>query len=141
VATRRKTTTRNTSYAELRKVWYKRLKKSGFVDIEANDYDLKNPSYRYAHLDRRAQFTMQQAKIHWAAKQEYYYLANHFLSDYKFSDLRERNIWEYHSNGVSVRSIVDILNKLPKRKKVTRDKIWKIIRNLSKIMKQMYLKK
>lgn len=141
MAQRRKNGTPSTSYAELRKVWYKKLKKSGFIDIEVNDYDLKNPSYRYSHLDRRAKFTMQQAQIHWAAKQEYYYLANHFLNDHKFSSLRERNIWEYHANGVSIRSIVDILNKLPSRKKVNRDTIWKIIRNLSKIMKQMYLKK
>jgi hypothetical protein len=129
------------SYEEQRRVWYRKLKKEGFEDIEANDYDLRSPSYRFAHMDRRAKYTMEQAKIQWAAKQEYYYLANHFLNEHEFENNRERNIWEYHSNGVSIRDIVIVLNKLPGRKKVNRDTIWKIIRKLSKLMKEQYLKK
>ena len=129
------------SLEELRKIWYKKLKRSGFEDIEINDYDIKNPGYKYSHMDRRGQFTMDQARIYWAAKHEYYYLANQFLHQYAFTSIRERNIWEYHSNGVSIREIVTILNKLPSRKKTNRDTIWKTIRNLSKIMKEMYLKK
>jgi hypothetical protein len=90
-------------------------------------------------MDSRGKYTLGQAQIQWAAKQEYYYLANQFLNSYAFESVRERNIWEYHSNGMSIRSIVETLNKLPNRKKVNRDMIWKIIRKLSKIMKATYV--
>jgi len=128
------------SYAELRKKWYKKLERSGFEDQEINDYALKNPSYRYSHMDRRREYTMEQARIYWASKHEYYYLANQFLHQYKFASVRERNIWEYHSNGISIRGIVKVLNKLPS-KKTNRDAVFEIIKRLANTMKDMYLKK
>lgn len=128
------------NYSKLRRVWYNKLKAAGFEDIEPNDYDIKNPSFRYGHMDYRGKWTLNQAKIQWAAKQEYYYLANQFLYSHKFKNIRERNIWEYHSNGVGIRAIVSTLNKLP-GKKTNRDTVWKTVRKLSKLMKELCLQK
>lgn len=130
----------NPEFNKLREVWYRKLERTGFEDAERDDYKIKNPSFNYAHIDKRRKFTMEQAHIYWAAKHEYYYLANQFLHSHKFKNPRERNIWEYHSNGIGIRSIVKTINKVSSSK-TTKDIVWKTLKRLQKIMKDLNLKK
>lgn len=131
------------SYKQEKAKWYKKLKKSGFDDIERDEHRLKVNT-----LDRigrntfsRVDYTSDQlsqerltAKIVHDAKQEYYYKAEHFLNSHKFESEKERVIWEYHANGLSIRDIVKVLNKA--KIKADRYKVWKIIYKLAKEMKK-----
>lgn len=125
---------------ELKKIWYKKLEKSGFNDIESSEYDLKSPSRPFRNIPSRNGVTLEDAHITWGARQEYYYLAEHFLNEYIFETQRDRNIWAYHTAGISIRDITKILNKLP-GKKTNRDAIWTVVKRLSTIMKEKNLKK
>jgi hypothetical protein len=117
------------SYASVRKKWYAKLKKTGFKDIEKNDYTLKE----YSSI-----FAKDKAVRSWDAKTAYYYMATQFLNTYKFSSELDRIIWEYHTNAISIRNITKILNKT-KVLRTNRDAIWQILRQLVIEMKKLYL--
>jgi hypothetical protein len=71
------------------------------------------------------------------AKSTYYRLAEHFLNDYKFPNQLQRIIWEYHSQGISLRDIVTILAK--EHGILTyKDKTFTVIRELKRRMFEMY---
>lgn len=88
-------------FKKLQDKWYGKLEKSGFVDLEQADGNLKSWSsgaYRdYEDPNLRE------------SKEEYYRLAGQFLHSFKFESKRERTIWEFHSRGVSIRDIVGLL--------------------------------
>lgn len=124
---------------ELRTVWYKKLELNEFKDIEKDEYYFKDTAGETSS-DR---FKTNSVRRNYYAKSEYYYLATHFLNDYSFKSPLESIIWEYHSNGVSIRGIVGILNKIKvlkhnKKIKPNKDNISSIIRKLAKEMKKMY---
>lgn len=84
---------------KLKALWEKKLKKSGFEDIEQKDGRLKAwHSHRFAVEAKKTVFE---------AKAEYYRKAEHFLNDAQFSSKKERRVWELHSQGVSERDIAD----------------------------------
>lgn len=120
-------------YAKLRKVWYAKLKKSGFDDIELNDNDLIEPSSLFTKPSKRP------LQVIWEAKQAYYTMATRFLNDYKFKNSKERVIWEYHAEGISCRNISKILSKVYRKKKPGRMTVWRTIRRLQHSMKDMYM--
>lgn len=65
-------------------------------------------------------------------------MATKFLNDYKFETNRERIIWEYHTEGISVRDIVKLLKKA-RLKRVYRRIVWETISKLENTMKKMYM--
>lgn len=119
----------NNEYAKLKKVWYKKLAKSGFEDIETNKEKLKVWSNR---------FTQQKSVDSREAKEQYYHMATSFLNSYKFSSQIEKIIWEYHTEGISGRDIAKILKKT-KVFKSNRQTIWLMIKHLKNEMKKMYM--
>ncbi len=127
---------KNKSYQEVRDTWYRKLEKSGFQDIETNEFNLKNDSNI---------FTKKKTKYHNGggdAKYEYFYMARQFLNDYKFKNKREEIIWAYWSEGMSVEDIAETLQKtkiFPK--KFTRNMVWYTLKPLKEKMLEMYLVK
>lgn len=116
-------------YHKLKKTWYKKLKDSGFNDIEYADGSI--PSGLSPNENQNNPLTRQ-------AITEYYYLATHFLNEHKFNSELEKTIWGYHADGISSRDISELLTKT-KVAKMKRTKIQNIIRILKQKMKAMYL--
>lgn len=121
----------NQAFKALKAKWDAKLKKSGFDDIEVEGTDLLrggNP-IRTDNGKRNGG--------PWELKAEYYRLAHHFLNEKEFANRIDEIIWEYHSEGMSVRDIVLTLNKV-RRKKVNRMLIWRIVERLRDEMKALY---
>lgn len=117
-------------YEKLRAIWYKKLEKDGFTDIEQLDGNLKQWSTRF--VGKHSQVTRE-------AKQAYYSMASRFLSEYTFESSLDRIIWEYHSNGMSVRDIADTLKKA---KIIRRTGAWVhefVIKRLREAMRKIYM--
>lgn len=108
-------------FLELNKKWQKKLKKSGFEDIEQDENSLKSWSMI---------FLLNYEPITWKAKEDYYRLAAQMLQDYKFSSKTEKFIWEEHAKGTSIRSIVKLLKR--KGIKTYKCKVHATIKNLVK---------
>ncbi len=114
-------------YEKLRAIWYKKLEREGFNDIEQDEDNLKSWS---------SQFKRKVSLDSWQAKAAYYYMAESFLNDYKFESRVERIIWEYHANGISIRDIVKLLQKV--RIKRHKEQVNAVIMFLRAAMKKMY---
>ncbi len=119
-----------TDFQQLKDTWYAKLKDSGFEDAEANEHSLKSWC---------TQFSRERSLKSYKAKAEYYYRAEHFLNSHKFASAFDRIVWEYHTNGLSIRDIVNTLKKT-KNKKATRDIVWRTIGTLNEIMTLAYNK-
>lgn len=111
----------------LTKKWYAKLKLSGFHDIEYPGGSIKNCRPRnVGSLD----------PLLISAKMDYYSFCRSFLEQHAFESNREKIIWEYHTEGISIRDIVDTLKK--SRIKTNRDAVHKIIQKLERLMKAKY---
>lgn len=121
------------TYQELKEVWYKKLKDSGFIDAEINDYgDLAYPSSRFTKTLI--------GRLGFYAREEYYNMANKFLNTHKFNSPLEKIIWEYWSNGLSVRNIAVTLQKTKVvNNRFDRNRVWNILKPLIHEMKKIYL--
>lgn len=125
-----------TPFQKLQEHWYKKLKESGFEDIESSDGRLKEYSSTLKGNPNKV-FTQNGG---WEAKEEYYRMASHFLLEHKFKTNLEQVIWEYHTNGIGVRDIATILDKTGIIK-TNRTTVSQLIKKLRQIMFGMYLKK
>lgn len=106
-------------FRNLQKDWYKKLANTGFEDIE--DTSSQNEFLKS-----------------WSSEinetgQEYYYMAEHFLSEYSFQDDDEKLIWEMHTNGKSERDIA-IAFKRRRKRGLKKSNIHCIIDRLRKMM-------
>jgi hypothetical protein len=119
------------TYKELKTLWYAKLKADGFEDIERSEDMLKVWSTTFTMAVPNSS-----TPIQLAAKEAYYRFATHFLNDYQFETLRDKIVWEYHSNGMSMRNIVETLKKV--KIKTNRDNICDTVNRLARIMKSMY---
>jgi hypothetical protein len=119
---------KRSEYLKFKDEWYKKLKDSGFKDIEYKDGSI-NP----AHLRRQ-----QKHPVYREAIEEYYYMCYHFLHEYKFADEIEKVIWEYHTEGIGVRDIADTLRKV-KLSKIKKSMVFYILKKLEQEMKSRYL--
>lgn len=90
-------------FLSLQKIWYKKLKESGFDDIEQSEQRLKawHSSFFKVHYN----------KVLYEAKEEYYNRACQFLYEYSFKNDKEKLIWEMHANGTSIEEITKVLLK------------------------------
>lgn len=125
-------------YEKLRDKWYTKLEKvkddvypDGFVDIERDEDTLKVWSSDKFSSKRLVQ------NGSWQAKATYHSMAERYLSEYPFETRREQIIWEYHTNAVSVRDIVKLLNKV--RIRMKRTSVWEIIKKHKNKMFEMYM--
>lgn len=117
------------SFQKLKAKWDDKLEKAGFEDLETKSGDLINTGKSGGVIDKR--------RVNWESDAEYYYLAGHFLLDHEFTNRFEEMVWEYHSNGLSIRSIVQTWNKVHK-KKTDRQTVWEIVKALRTEMKSLY---
>jgi DNA-binding CsgD family transcriptional regulator len=92
-------------FLRLRKEWYARLAADGFNDIEITDWASGDSQNFTLGLGNPTQLLRQKG---WAASQEYYYQATHYIhvlsSDPSVSE-RDRRVWALHADGVSMRRI------------------------------------
>lgn len=89
-------------FKKLKDTWYKKLEKSGFVDVEASEDSLK---------EWDSSITLRYDKHIIASKEEYFRLAGKFLFSYEFESERDTAIWQLHSDGLSLREIATQLKK------------------------------
>lgn len=122
------------SYEEEREKWYSKLKKEGFEDIEADEYNLKV----YANNRFKATFK-ELGPGGWQAKAAYYQMASNFLESYKFENNIEKAMWMYHTEGISYRDIAKTLNKLNKKYRLDKNSVNKTIQKLKNKMFDLYL--
>lgn len=108
-----------TEYEKQREKWYGKLKKSGFRDIEHDDDTLTEYSSVYFK-----KHTFEEIE----AKQRYHDMAISFLEHYKFETNKDRIIWEYHANNISVRDIAELLKKVKIR--TNRNSVSQVVRRL-----------
>jgi hypothetical protein len=92
---------RSKEFKDLQKDWYKKLKDSGFQDIERGAGQLKTDPLQ----NIKTFYDLNSFE----SKQEYFRMAGAFLYSYKFKNEAEKLIWRLHSEGVSFRTIVKIL--------------------------------
>lgn len=125
-------------YQKLKKVWYAKLKESGFNDIETKDENLRGGSSNWRF---NSKFTTRYSH---KSKEEYTYQATQFLNRFTFDSEMHRAIWAYHVEGLSMDEITKILKSLGKfsYKRNTRNAkspsintVWRIIDKYRKIMK------
>lgn len=115
-------------FKALKDSWYKKLKKSGFNDIETADGALKK-----SHTDLFSVYHADYGSIYLEAKEEYFRLARQLLHDYKFSTPQQKLVWQLHSEGLSIRTIIKVLKS--KNYPGYRDLVHGIIKKLSKEMR------
>lgn len=117
-------------YQKLKKIWYAKLKREGFVDIEISVN--RDPVELLNRRSKANQFSETWIR----SKMQYYRYADQFLNEYEFKTNLDRSIWEYHTNGISSRKISGILNKVGR--KLGRWTIWNKIKQLRSEMKSRY---
>lgn len=118
-------------YKKLKEIWYAKLKKSGFEDIEQSDGKLKEWSTRWV----RKGFS----PIRNQSLESYFHMATRFLNEYPFESELHKIVWEYHANGLSVREIAGTLGKT---KVIKRTGAWVhkfVIKPLREEMKRLYM--
>lgn len=94
----------NPNLASIKKEWYKKLKDSGFEDIETDDGKLIRWSSSYLkQVSKEGRETQQHAK------ESYYRLAGQFYHSYLFETRQEKLVWELHSSGKSMRDIAKVI--------------------------------
>lgn len=110
-------------FKKLQDLWYAKLEKSGFKDIEQDEqYFKSSPDIFRAKPD----------KVWIESKIEYYRLAGQMLHDYTFQSNLEKIVWELHSDGKSLDKIIDILKD--RKIKTYRWQAQQIIERLAEVM-------
>ena len=88
-------------FLKLQAEWDKKLKDSGFNDIERREDDrLKSWATK---------ITISHTPLEAEAKSAYYRAAGQFLHHYPFANETEKRIFSLHNDGVSIRDTVKIL--------------------------------
>lgn len=109
----------------LERLWYDKLKKEGFEDIE-------NTTKRDRPLEtwHRSKFGDLDPVL-CEARRTYYDAALSLLHHHPFDKPIERAIWEMHANGLSKREIEAEIAKSDFKKKYKRESILNIIKRIS----------
>lgn len=111
-------------FKKLQEQWYKKLKKSGFKDIEQNEDRLM--------VWDSTEFQKNYSEIKFKARESYYRMAEHFLTNHKFTSEAERYTWQLHSEGKSIREIIKLMRA--RGFKAYMDLVWGRIKTLRQIM-------
>lgn len=115
-------------FKDLNNTWKKKLKKSGFDDVEQADGNLKRWDSHF--------FIVHHNPTLYHAKEAYYRYANQFLHEHKFETRLEKFIWEKHAAGISLQDIVKAIKKT--KMKAALEKVWLLTQKMTKLMKQKY---
>ncbi len=108
-------------FKSLQKKWYNKLAKDGFVDAE--EYDSPREMLKRWHgkdFEAKDFVTIQ-------ASQAYYSEATEMLNWFEFDCKEDKQLWELHANGSSVR---EIAKKLKKPKSTIHDAVLRLRSNL-----------
>lgn len=116
------------SLKQLTREWDKRLKDSGFEDIEQRDGRLKRWESHF--FKQRPDVEFQEAKT------SYYRMAGYFLHEHKFEDDVIKLIWQLHSEGLGQRTIIKELKHRGLRGHF--NFVGSTIRTLAALMKKRY---
>ena len=86
-------------FKKIKEHWYNQLKEDGFKDIEESQERglLKRIECSY--------FKSNYTEMSFAAIQDYFIRAEHFLNSHCFGYIQEREIWRLHSQGKTMREI------------------------------------
>lgn len=84
-------------FKELQAKWYKKLRESGFNDIEKNEFVLLEPTKGLA-------MTAEETAT-------YFRLAKKYLESGEFESLFGKTVWFLHTEGCTGREIATILNR------------------------------
>lgn len=86
-------------YKKLRSIWYRKLRKKGFKDIEhaMSQHTGSTSSSWYFEAHYSPQQLEEQAR--------YYQLAGQLLHEHPFVSKTEKDIWAMHASGSPVRAI------------------------------------
>ena len=87
------------AYRDLERLWYNKLKESGFDDIEDSRGERPLKSW---HSTLFQNYGSEQFR----AKQLYFECARALIHTHKISTQIEKRIWALHSEGVSIREIM-----------------------------------
>lgn len=105
---------KNKELKKLTKLWYKKLEKEGFQEIEQADGNLKVwHSHKFLRTSDGSVFSA-------PAKEEYFRSAGHFLHDHVFSNEAEKDIWKLHCEGLSIREIAKVFKSKKNEKEYTK---------------------
>lgn len=117
------------SFKSLQTEWYKKLKDSGFNDIEQDEDNLTQWSSSKIYRGQNNGASFEDAMLKREMTTEYYRLAGQFLHEHVFKNDKEKLIWRLHSEGLSLRDISATL-------KSNKDAVHAIVKPLAKIMLQ-----
>lgn len=108
-----------TDLKKLKKIWAKKLKASGFDDIETEGGKLK----RYEKLHWNSV-----SPLNFEEQQKYYILAGQLLHSHPFGSIRDKTIWRYHTQGHTLQEIADKVG-------LSKMQVGNIVNELSKYIK------
>jgi hypothetical protein len=109
---------------QLTRKWYKKLKDSGFDDIEEPSKS-GYPTLKFWGSDALRQRNSGQLRME--SVQRYYELAGQFFWDANFDTSAEKRIWKMHADGVSG---YEIASKL----KMSKSVVYRVIDKLAREM-------
>ncbi len=98
--------------SKLKSEWDKKLVDSGFKDIEDSSGRIKNlVSSRYIAGQNNGK-QLDAIVLDYSIKEQYYRMASSFLYDHQWSAHLDKLLWWYHSEGLSIADINDIMDDL-----------------------------
>jgi hypothetical protein len=105
----------------LQEKWYRKLRESGWVDIEKNNFLI---NYHSMKLSRECTYNSRAnrgevsraTRAYQESRRQYYRIAAQFLYSHKFQHPLHKRIWQLHVNGVSQRDIAKIIPELTLKK-------------------------
>lgn len=109
-------------FLALQEKWYKKLKKSGFEDVETPDGKLKEWDSNF--------FRQQYDGIKVKAKERYYQLAGQFLHSHRFKNRLHRKIFKLHSQGFNKVEILKLINTEDRQDKLSLQNVRTILKHL-----------
>lgn len=110
-------------FKKLERIWYEKLRRSGFKDIE-NNHVRGKPLKQFEGSYFKARYS----PLKFESQQQYFTMASQFLHEYQFQTEFERQVWGLHVEGMHLRQIAKIVKK---RKK---DTIGNMIKRLAFVM-------
>jgi hypothetical protein len=113
--------------AKAQREWYKKLKDSGFKDIEYFDKDMEPRDMMYRESIK---FGLT-AQDKFDSVEQYYIDARSFLLTHKFKSAFDKEVWRFHAEGDSYRKTALALNTYY-------PKICKIVNHYKRLMLSKY---
>lgn len=115
------------SFKKLQSIWYRKLKRSGFNDIEQDEIYLKQyAGIREPNIDENSGIPAN--NIGNTRKYNYYRNCREHLGNHEFKTKWDRRVFEMHSEGVGIREIA-------KKLKTYRRRVHEAIQRMVKEMK------